>query len=117
MTDTLELSRIVAPEDLRIGDCIAILSAAEEIVSYGCDCSQAMLPVRIVWMCGSGDPLRVEAICLPFVLVVSPSGEHSTLDIRRSRLVRLSARYASAAFKRLAANKNADDADANDEGE
>jgi hypothetical protein len=104
MTENIELARSVAPEDLKPGDVIAVLSAAQELVPYG-GCEQHFQPrpvVHTVWMSGDGHPLRVEAMCLPFVLVSTPSGEHTTLDVRRCVLVRLSECYAAEAFKRLA---------------
>ena len=104
MTGTIDVARSIAPEDLEPGDAIAVLSAAQELVPYG-GCEQHYQPkpaVHTVWMCGDGHPLRVEAICLPFVLVSTPGGDHTTLDVRRCALVRLSDRYAAEAFKRLA---------------
>jgi hypothetical protein len=51
-------------------------------------------PLRVLWLppafVGSGEPLKVEAVCLPWVLVKESGGAFRTLDTRRYRLARLS---------------------------
>ncbi len=47
----------------------------------------------------TGRPLKVKAICLPYVLVKYPNGRHRTLDMRRCRFARLGDRYARKAWK------------------
>ena len=46
----------------------------------------------------SGVPLKVKAICLPFVLVKHPVRGVYSLDVRRYQLVRLDRDYASVAW-------------------
>ena len=52
----------------------------------------------------AGYPLEIVGVCLPFVLVRTPSGAHGTLDLRRHRVVRLSSKFAKMASKRIRAN-------------
>ena len=62
-------------------------------------------PVRMQFVPESaGMPLKVEAICLPFVLVKLPTRDRQSLDVRRYRLARLDPAYATACWK---AHKNA----------
>jgi hypothetical protein len=93
------VSRLLAAEDLRRGDFASILHEVVEYPSFwlGCD-AQLYPPNELVRMqcrsSESGVPLKVKAICLPFVFVKKPCGEHRTLDVRQHRLARLSADYA-----------------------
>lgn len=103
-TDT-DLARRLAPEDIRPGDHVAILTFLREDFPFmwGCDSSFARAePVRTTWMpSDGGQPLEVIAVCLPFILVSEPTGISRTIDLRRYSLVRLSRRYARKAKKRL----------------
>ncbi len=46
-------------------------------------------------------PLKIKAICLPFVFVKSPSGRFQTIDVRLAKLVRLERDYAQSVWKAL----------------
>ena len=107
-TATIEptLAASVAGEDLRVGDDVAVLNEIHEFPSFLWDCETARLApddvVRI--QCAGRDagmPLRVKAICLPFVFLKTPAGEHRTVDIRTVQLVRLNPRYAKLVRKEL----------------
>lgn len=98
------LASTLAPEDVRVGDFVTLLQVTYEVPSY-LWCADATLlerevPVRLPWLpeCG-GMPLKVKAVCLPFVLVKLPTGEKQALDVRRCRLARLKDSYAAAAWK------------------
>ncbi len=57
-------------------------------------------PVRIQLVPhGSGRPLKVESICLPFVLVKRPSGKRRTLDLRTCRLAGLDEGFGTVSWK------------------
>jgi hypothetical protein len=98
------LARALPPEDIRRGDYVALLYEVFEYPSwFWCDDS-ALLPreevVRIRYTPrDEAAPLKVRAVCLPFVLVREPSGRERTLDVRRVRLARLDREYAAAAWK------------------
>ena len=82
----------VAGEDVSCGDYVTLLNATCEIPSYMWD--QAMLPatelVRVRVMPGdAGLPLKVFAICLPFVYAKTSTGDVRTLDLRRQQIARL----------------------------
>ena len=98
------VSRPLAPEDLRCGDFVSILHEIIELPSYYWTCDAQILPpgelIRIQWRTADcGTPLKVKAICLPFLLVKSPCGKHRTLDCRQHRLVQLSRDYARTVWK------------------
>jgi hypothetical protein len=111
-SDSTDLAATLAPEDIRPGAYVAIARICLEFPSYlWCDGPPSLAadePVRIQWLPpGGGTPLRVEAVCLPFVLVKSPDGEAQTLDLRSVRLLQLTAGYAKRAWKRLKGKANA----------
>jgi len=106
MTHETQVAKPVAAEDLRCGDVVTVLNEISELPSYlWCGDAQMLSPhepVRVLWRGGGGGiPLKVKAICLPFVLVKSPAGCHGTLDVRESQLVRLRTDYASTAWQAL----------------
>jgi hypothetical protein len=100
------LARSLAPEDLSCGDFVAILHEIVEWPSFFWSCDAQLLPpdelVRLtVRSSEGGTPLKVKAICLPFVFVKKPCGTHQTLDVRQHRLVRLTPEYAGVVWKSM----------------
>ena len=100
------LARSVAAEDLRRGDIVAILDEIYELPSFLWSCDTHLLPpqepVRMKWRTtDNGRPLKVKAICLPFLLVKAPCGKAETLDVRKCQLVRLNRNYAKRVWKKL----------------
>jgi hypothetical protein len=88
------VSARVAGEDLQPGDYISILAEIIELPSFLWCCPDSPLspdePVRIRLIPDeAGQPLKVFAVCLPFVYAKQPAGETATLDTRRQQLVRL----------------------------
>jgi hypothetical protein len=99
------LAAQVAPEDLRRGDYVAVLSEIVELPSF---LWNDALPggqdelVRLRRLpTGDRAPLKVEAICLPFVFVKQPCGQFQTIDARLASLVRLEKDYARTVWKSL----------------
>jgi hypothetical protein len=98
------VATVVAPEDLRGGDFVAVLAEIVELPTF-------------LWnetLCGQGEmvrirrlpteervPLKVKAICLPFVFVKQPNGRFQTIDVRLASLVRLERNYAKRVWKTL----------------
>ncbi|TWT76818.1 hypothetical protein Pla123a_22410 [Posidoniimonas polymericola] len=100
--NTPTLAKTLAPEELRVGEYVAVLNEVVEVGSFCWNADPSLLPpdqpVRIVIRSQEpGTPLRVRSICLPFVLVKRPCGQHRTLDVRGCQLVRLDRVYARAA--------------------
>ncbi|MCA9055443.1 MAG: hypothetical protein KDA75_16495 [Planctomycetaceae bacterium] len=103
---TTSLAATVAAEDLHPGDMIAVLNEVCEYPSFLWNLDGQMSPpeqpVRIRWRANDGGtPLRVEAVCLPFVLLKDPAGVYRTVDVRQCDCVRLNVDYARLAWKRL----------------
>ena len=99
------LAKTLAPEEVRVGDFVAVLQEEYEYPEFmwSCDTSynqDAIVRVRL--RPGAPcDPLRVKAVCLPFVLVKPPKGRARTLDVRAVRRARLDPSYAKFARKAL----------------
>jgi hypothetical protein len=102
--DRTALAAMLAPEDVRCGDYIAVLDEIVELPSWlWCDLLTDTGALRQI-RCradGGGVPLKVKAICLPFVFVKSPRQQPWTLDVRQYRLVRLDRSYARTVWKEL----------------
>lgn len=100
------LAACVAPEDLNFGDYVAALNVVYQFPSYMWCCDSAPVephePVMVQFRApGAGTPLKIKAICLPFVFVKCPNGTVQTLDVRQIQLVRLNSEYASTVWKEM----------------
>lgn len=99
-----KLAKVLAPEDVRAGDYVAVLQVVCELPSFlWCGDSTTVRidePVRVPFIPKQGGvPLKVRSICLPFILVETSSGTHRTLDVRRHLLARLDRDYARDVWK------------------
>jgi len=97
------LARALAPEDVRLGDFVALLDEIFELPSYWWCVDSSLHPrdqlVRIRMIPTQENvPLKVKSVCLPFVLAKNPAGDKRTLDLRRCRLARLDRTYAASAW-------------------
>ncbi len=103
--ETSSIAAMVAPEDLRRGDFVAVLSEIVELPSF---LWSETLPggrgelVRLRRLpTEDRAPLKVKAICLPFIFVKLPTGQFQTIDVRLASLVRLEKGYAKTVWKTL----------------
>lgn len=99
------LAATVAGEDLACGDWVALLNQFVELPSYmWCD-SIALSPHEMVRLkyapSEAGQPLRIVAICLPFVYAKSPGDMLITIDTRQAQLVRLDRKCARSVWKAM----------------
>jgi hypothetical protein len=108
------LARAIAPEDLDPGVFVTVLHVVGEHLPMFCadeSSWKAIKPLRVLWLppafLGAGEPLKVEAVCLPWVLVKEAAGSVHTLDTRRYHLARLSEDYGKRAWKMLKERRRA----------
>ena len=111
----LRTAATVAGEDLACGDYVARLSETVDFPSFLWDaCGVSLSPHELVRLRvipnTAGHPLRVIAVCLPFVYAKTPAGETETIDMRRTRLVRLHRKCAKAIWKELRSSTKQDGA-------
>ena len=98
------LAKALAPEDIRAGDFVTPLFVIAEVPSYWWFGDEWTLPrdqpvrIRFTSAC-DGAPLKVQSVCLPFVLVKTPAGDRGTLDLRKCQLARLDKSHAKRAWK------------------
>lgn len=95
-------SRLIGPEDVRPGQFVAIAETTWQYVCLPCDYSVAT-EARVVhvtgWPEGSGWPLKILKVCLPYAFAETASGAPVTIDLRRHRLARLRKSYGCAVFE------------------
>lgn len=100
------LAKVLAPEDIHVGDYLAVLNVVYEWPSFFW-CSDSALedrkkPVRIEFTPERGGiPLKVKAVCLPFVMVSDPNGNHLPLDVRQHRVAKLATDYGKESWAAL----------------
>jgi len=108
---TTRTVRPVAPEELAPGMFVCVMSATSQAWP-DTDCVPGGSTLRVLRLVfipeGAGVPLRVQSVCLPFVLVSGFDGRAQTLDIRLVRLARVRKKHAKAAFEALARNRKLD---------
>ena len=96
---------VVAPEDLRIGDFVAIASQACQVLVADGGWPSRPRVARVAYIPpNAGDPLKVVAVGLPFVTVKTPHAwaGHEVLDVRLVGLFRLDPAYGKASFNAIA---------------
>lgn len=93
--------RIRSPEDIRIGDYVVKTHRRYQLVPCSVErpmSGEAIEPVILYgWPFDSGEPMKVLAVCLPFVMTESAEGLREAIDTRQDVLMRVSKTYAKAA--------------------
>jgi hypothetical protein len=102
----LRVAATIAGEDLACGDYVALLNETIDFPSFLWNASDTRLSphelVRLKFIpANAGSPLRVIAVCLPFVYAKMPGGETMTIDTRRAQLVKLHRKSAKVVWKAL----------------
>ncbi|MCG3122212.1 MAG: hypothetical protein GIKADHBN_00593 [Phycisphaerales bacterium] len=104
MANKLTVTRRIAPEDLRQGMFVVVISHIHEYFPTGLiesALSAVPEPIRYPCLdCADGTPLRVLVVCLPFVHAEGPDGALKTIDTRTRILASVSEEYALEAFTR-----------------
>lgn len=111
-TESLEttVAATVSGEDVSCGDYVALLNAVCELPTYlwNC-CSDSTAPHELIRLrlipSEAGVPLKVFAICLPFVYAQTATGEVETIDLRREQIVRLDRKSAKRVWRELKGNR------------
>ena len=108
----LKVSRKLHPEDIVIGDQVAVSEVGYQCASFmWCGFDSTILPPdRVVsltfYPCVPNEPLTVQSVCLPFVLCEMINGDHVVHDVRQTQLVRLDQDFAGAVRCALKANED-----------
>ncbi|MCA9200577.1 MAG: hypothetical protein KDA87_23720 [Planctomycetales bacterium] len=96
----------IAGEDIRPGDYVTVLSEIVELPSFLWCCSDISLPadepVKTRFLpTDAGEPVRVTAVCLPFIYAKNTDGTIETFDIRQQQLVKLDPQVGRAVWKKM----------------
>ena len=98
----LTVAKPLHPEDIAVGDDVAILFTSSQSATYnwyGFDTSILPIeqPIAITYLpYGDQEALVVQQICLPFVVCKTFDDRHRYLDIRQVQLARLNKSFAAA---------------------
>ena len=97
----LSVSKKIHPEDIRVGDDVAISEVLYQYPSYpwqgGVTTLQAQESVDVTFLSPpDATPMIVRAVCLPFVLCQTEPKQHRVYDVRQVQLVRLSKAFGKA---------------------
>ncbi|MBX3442693.1 MAG: hypothetical protein KF774_09800 [Planctomyces sp.] len=109
-TSESSLAKPIAAEDLCAGQDVAVLHELHEVPSFFWCQMETLPPDELVRLRAlprdSGLPLKVRSVCLPFVLVDTPTEGSRLLDTRRLQLVRLDREFARQVRKKLRDRKS-----------
>lgn len=101
----IDTVRPLAPEEIRPGMHVCVTHEVDERLPYfDLEDLRSCAPqtVRFVRLPTEPSlPLRVVAVCLPFVLAERPDGKQEMLDVRLRRVARLTGRFADLAMPGL----------------
>ncbi len=103
MTTKTLSRRIRAPEDIRVGDYVVKSLTHYQLVPSCLEASvtgEAIEPIRLTgWSCAAGEPYKVLAVCLPFVVVrCCTYNVRESIDTRQHVLMKVTKAYAKAAM-------------------
>lgn len=103
-TNTL-MQRVHAPEDIQVGDTIAVTYTRYQLVPGSLDtnvCGQAVEPITIIARpSDAGEPKKVLAVCLPFLMVrCLIYGTHEVIDTRSDIVAKVDKSYAKSAKRK-----------------
>ena len=92
--------RVRSPEDIRLGDFIAVTHTRYELVPDNLEpmlAGQEVEPIRLTALpYDAGTPMKVIALCLPFVIGETAVDMRVVVDTRRHALTQVSEDYAMA---------------------
>ena len=101
----LKCARLVHPEDLAVGDRVAVSSVTYELATYlWCGADSFQFPpdelIRLTFKATDGHyPMTIKSICLPYVLCKCIGKQHVVHDLRQTQLTRLDRDFADAVVK------------------
>jgi len=103
MSSKTTIARMLAPEDIRIGQYVTVLYAISEYLptlpSHDDARCRSVEPIRVRWLPSQAyPPMEVKAVCLPHVFVRLPNNHLHTLDVRECEFGEVSREYARCVF-------------------
>lgn len=108
----MTVARRLHPEDVRVGDDVAIFLVSHEFPSsLWCSADVTRLPpeqpVKLTFLpFEEFECLKVKSVCLPFILCKSCRNRQRVLDVRQVQLAKLDPGFAKRVRKGAAAESN-----------
>jgi len=99
--NVIEAVRVIAPEDLNIGDYVITHAVVEAFHCVQCEPGTVLTTRFERTPSWEVKPLRVRAVCLPYVFCVTASRGHEMVDVRRERLAVVPEAFARAVWSRV----------------
>lgn len=106
-SETIKMKAVAsaAPEDLRRGDVVVRMYDTCQVLRStdgAVEDRPAYVVERVRYVpCDAGEPLRVRAVCLPFVYVVKPDEAVEAIDLRVASIAKLPRKAGRRAFDAL----------------
>lgn len=102
MNTTTLTRRVRSPEDIKVGDYVVKSLTHYQLVPGSLEPSiagESVDPITLTgWSCSAGEPYKVLAVCLPFVMArCCIYNTRESIDTRQHVLMRVSEAYARAA--------------------
>lgn len=101
MTTRTTSRRVRSPEDIRVGDFIAVLAKRYQFLPDHMETGlvgSSVEPIEMTLIpCDAGQPMKVVSLSLPFVMTEGPDGTRNALDTRQHALAIVDEDYAMAA--------------------
>ncbi len=100
----ISVSRQLRPDDIRVGDYVAVLNVSYEWAGFSCmdpTGNPGQVQRATLIPNKTSPPVRIEAVCVPFLFVVDVKGKRHMVDMRRVKLARVSRRFGNTVFSSM----------------
>ncbi|MFG0260719.1 MAG: hypothetical protein ACF8LK_10250 [Phycisphaerales bacterium JB041] len=96
--NVVRVVRQVRADDVRVGDYVVVMHESYDFMACGFGADNVRVQRVTVLPNSTEAPVRIEAVCVPFLMVRSARGECSMIDMRRVQLATVAGRFGRAVF-------------------
>ncbi len=99
----ISVVRQVRADDVCVGDYVVVMHESYDFVSMACfsDADSTKVERVTVLPNETKPPVRIEAVCVPFLMVKAVGGKRTMVDMRRVQLGQVSSRFGRSVFAAL----------------
>ncbi len=104
----ISVVRQVRADDVCVGDYVVVMHESYDFVSMSCFSDTDSMKVERVTVLPNQtkSPVRIEAVCVPFLMVKAVGGKRTMVDMRRVQLAQVSGRFGQAVFAAMQPKKS-----------